>query len=92
MASGSRGIWAIDVGNNSLKALRMRSSGDNIEIIKGLEEDQQVLVDADYDAPKKKSRRRRGNTPVRGGRLRGGRRCLAQLLQPRITFCSVLRE
>ena len=33
MASGIRGIWAIDMGSNSLKALRMRSSGDNIEII-----------------------------------------------------------
>ncbi|HEG44509.1 MAG TPA: type IV pilus assembly protein PilM, partial [Phycisphaerales bacterium] len=33
MASGIRGIWAIDMGNNSLKALRLRSSGDKIEII-----------------------------------------------------------
>ncbi len=33
MASGLHGVWAIDVGNNSLKALRLRSNGGNIEII-----------------------------------------------------------
>jgi hypothetical protein len=26
-------IWAIDIGNNSLKALRLRNAGDVVEVI-----------------------------------------------------------
>jgi type IV pilus assembly protein PilM len=32
MAAG-KSVWAIDIGNNSLKALRLRQSGENIEVI-----------------------------------------------------------
>ena len=33
MAAGVRSVWALDVGNNSLKALRLQSAGDRIEVI-----------------------------------------------------------
>lgn len=33
MASAVRGIWAIDVGNNSLKALHLRAGGEKLEVI-----------------------------------------------------------
>ena len=33
MASAGRGIWAIDIGNNSLKALHLRAAGEKLEVI-----------------------------------------------------------
>jgi type IV pilus assembly protein PilM len=33
MAAGGRSVWAIDIGNNSLKALRLQQAGDRIEAI-----------------------------------------------------------
>ncbi|PKL45295.1 MAG: hypothetical protein CVV39_08120 [Planctomycetes bacterium HGW-Planctomycetes-1] len=33
MAAGSRSVWAIDIGNNSLKALRLQQAGDRVEAI-----------------------------------------------------------
>ena len=33
MAAGTRTVWALDVGNSSLKALRLRQAGDNIEVV-----------------------------------------------------------
>ncbi len=33
MAAGVRSVWAIDIGNNSLKALRLQSAGDRVEVI-----------------------------------------------------------
>ncbi len=33
MASTGRGIWAIDIGNNSLKALHLRTGGAKLEVV-----------------------------------------------------------
>ncbi|MCD4831904.1 MAG: pilus assembly protein PilM [Anaerohalosphaeraceae bacterium] len=33
MASGSHAVWALDIGNNSLKALRLRSAGEKLEVV-----------------------------------------------------------
>ena len=33
MASAGRGIWAIDIGNNSMKALHLRMAGERLEVI-----------------------------------------------------------
>jgi type IV pilus assembly protein PilM len=33
MASAGRGIWAIDIGNNALKALHLRTAGEKLEVI-----------------------------------------------------------
>jgi type IV pilus assembly protein PilM len=33
MASAGRGIWAIDIGNNALKALHLRTAGERLEVI-----------------------------------------------------------
>ena len=33
MASAGRGIWAIDIGNNSLKALHLRAAGKKLEVV-----------------------------------------------------------
>jgi type IV pilus assembly protein PilM len=33
MAATGRGIWAIDIGNNSLKALHLRTAGEKLEVI-----------------------------------------------------------
>ncbi|MBU1259724.1 MAG: pilus assembly protein PilM [Planctomycetes bacterium] len=33
MAVGGRSVWAIDIGNNSLKALRLQQAGDRVEAI-----------------------------------------------------------
>ncbi|MFA5292959.1 MAG: pilus assembly protein PilM [Phycisphaerae bacterium] len=33
MAAGARSVWAIDIGNDSLKALRLQQAGDRIEVI-----------------------------------------------------------
>jgi type IV pilus assembly protein PilM len=32
MATGARSVWAIDIGSSSLKALRLQSAGDRIEV------------------------------------------------------------
>ena len=32
MATGARSVWAIDIGSCSLKALRLQSTGDRIEV------------------------------------------------------------
>ncbi|MHC5060259.1 MAG: pilus assembly protein PilM [Planctomycetota bacterium] len=33
MASGTQGVWAIDIGDNALKAIRLRQGGDGFEVI-----------------------------------------------------------
>jgi type IV pilus assembly protein PilM len=33
MASGSNGVWAVDIGSNALKALRLRETEEGIEVI-----------------------------------------------------------
>ena len=33
MASSVRGVWAVDIGSNSLKAIRLQNVGDGVEVI-----------------------------------------------------------
>ena len=48
MASGSQSVWAIDIGSNAFKALRLRQGDEGLEVI-GFDyiEHRAVLTDED---------------------------------------------